>query len=321
MKQYTTKAIPALISMVALSASMTAISCSNEPTFVNLPFETRLLFLNFSQEQYTALRLRTHVPDGQNANGASPANGSSTAEGSSTEYATTRLLPPGSLLRADFLDFLDTGCPESLDLQILVYNRVNDDLPIGLDDGATVENTPIVAGEILNVPLCSIQPQQGFTVVNWDAPDGTARVKLAQGTDIDVQFSQTTFPAPDFAWEVTGVDATLAEISPPEVVDFEEIGGTVTLADGTGVEGVGVLIRTQYRVRLSDNNAENDPDVGFSDPIDFTTTDADGRYAFNRPPGAYLVEFFSDDLLFRPEAVNVETPLEIVSVIAEPILP
>jgi hypothetical protein len=272
---------------------------------VELPFETRLLFLNFSRDQYAALRLRTHNPDNADA-----------------PYVTTELLAPGARVRPNFLDLIGEGCPDALDLQILLYDRVNGDTPIGLDEGEVVGASPTVAGELLNVPYCSIQALQGYTVVNWDAPEGTARVKLAQCTLIDQAFNEVMFEAPDFAWEVQGVDPALADVDPPSAAALMEIGGRVALADGTGVEGVGVLLRTQFRIGAANcDGVGEDPNVGFSDPVAFTTTGADGAFLLERPAGAYLLEVFSDDFAFRPEAVNVETELEVITIIAEPIEP
>ena len=93
----------------------------------------------------------------------------------------------------------------------------------------------------------------------------------------------------------------------------------LSAADGSPVEGAGVLLRTRFRVRLGDDDDGNDPDSGFGDPIAFATTDADGAFEFQRPAGAYLVEFFSDDLLFRPDQILVESPLQVINVVAEPV--
>jgi hypothetical protein len=82
---------------------------------------------------------------------------------------------------------------------------------------------------------------------------------------------------------------------------------------------IGVLIRTRFRVRLDDADAGNDPDAGFGEPIAVTTTAADGTFLFERPPGAYRVELFSDAFAFRPAIIDLETPSERIIVLAEPL--
>ena len=79
------------------------------------------------------------------------------------------------------------------------------------------------------------------------------------------------------------------------------------------------MIRTRFRVRLSDDDPSNDPDAGFGEPIDFTETDAAGEFSFDRPPGAYRIEFFSDDFSFRPATIDVESPLDVILTVAEPL--
>ena len=51
----------------------------------------------------------------------------------------------------------------------------------------------------------------------------------------------------------------------------------------------------------------------------FTETDDEGRFMLERPPGAYRVEFFSDDLTFRPAMIDVESPLDDILTVAEPL--
>ena len=91
------------------------------------------------------------------------------------------------------------------------------------------------------------------------------------------------------------------------------------MADGSGVADIGVLLRTRFRIRLTDDDADNDPDAGFGDPIAVTATDANGEFSFNRPPGAYRIEFFSDDFAFLPAFIDVEAPIGVISTIVEPL--
>jgi len=280
------------------------------PLAAGLPVNTQFVFMNFSTRYYAVLALREHNDSGE-----------------LSEFNRTSLLPPGASFRADFIDFTEQLCPASLDFQLCLYRRVNDGMdppiPIGLDEGEQVESVPIVAGQIDNMP----GPCAGFntvgiyTVINWDAPTGTARVKFAQDSAVDEMIRDSgRFSNVDSAWELTSVDPELASEPPPSPMPNNLIAGRITLPDGSGVEDIGVLLRTKYRVRLDDADASNDPDSGFSnDPIDFTMTDSSGVFRFERPPGIYQIECFSDHFGFRPSAVEIESPLETIWIIAEPL--
>src|SRR5690606_23188781 len=146
-----------------------------------------------------------------------------------------------------FADLTTSTCPGSLDLRVFLYRRINEDEPIGLDPGEAVEPAPIVAGEVANVPACAVEPVETYTLVNWDAGEGVARVKIAQDTAIDATIrSQGIFPNKDAAWDVVGVDPALAAVPPPSHAPANRVAGHVTLADGTGVAGIGVLLRTRF---------------------------------------------------------------------------
>lgn len=269
---------------------------------IDTPIETSFAFTNFSTQFYAALRIRPH--DAADTSG----------------FAETTLLAPGVTFRRRFADEFEGGCPDALDLEVLLYKRVNEDVPIGLDADESVESQPVATGRVTDIPACGVQPLETFTIVNWDAPEGTARVKLAQATPIDTVIRASgRFPNPDAAWEFEGVDPLISDTDPPALSDKDTIAGRVTLDDQTPVAGIGVMIRTRFRVRLTDGDPSNDPDAGFGEPIDVTETDADGRFSFQRPPGAYRVEFFSDDFLFRPATVDIEAPVATVTTIVEPI--
>ena len=106
---------------------------------------------------------------------------------------------------------------------------------------------------------------------------------------------------------------------PPPPAPKQPIAGLVVGLDGTGLENVGVMLRSHYRLRLDDQDPGNDPDAGWSDPIAVTKTDAQGAFAIDRPAGAYRVEVFADGYLFRPVAVDVETPQQNIMIVAEPL--
>ncbi len=242
------------------------------------------------------------------------------ADGSTDDdYAATPLLPPGATHRVRFLDLLGDPCPRRVDLRVFLFERVNSDLPIGSDPGEQVVADPHASAEMLGVPACDTQVVETYTIVNWDAPLGQARVKLAQDTQIDSAIRASgIFPNVDAAWEVTGVDALLAPPDPIAAPNLP-IAGEVIALDGSPLPGIGVLIRTRFRLRLDDGTASNDPDAGFGEPIAVTATDAIGEFAFARPAGAYRVELFSDNFAFRPAIIDLETPSERIIVIAEPL--
>jgi hypothetical protein len=277
---------------------------ASTPQFSSRDIETSFAFTNFSTRFYAALRIRPHAADGE-----------------PDEFEATPLLPPGATHRMRFFPALIEGCPGSIDVQVFLYQRANEDVPIGLDEGEAVDPRPVVAGAIEDVPACEIQPLETYTIVNFDAEAGVARVKFAQGTPVEeVIRERGIFPNTDATWDVAGVEPDLADEPAPPPAEKVPISGRVTLADGTGLENVGVLIRARFRVRLNDADAGNDPDAGFGEPMDVTATDTDGAFRFERPGGGYQVEFFADDLLFRPPALELETPSEVVHVIAEPLL-
>jgi hypothetical protein len=260
--------------------------------------------MNFSTRYYAALVLREHMSDGQ-----------------PREFVRTPLLAPGAVFRVDFAELLGNACAESLDMQLLLYRRTNDGvIPIGQDPGEAVGPTPIVAGRIDNVPgpCGASQPVGIYTVVNWESAEGTARVKIAQDSEVDAIIRASgRFPNADAAWEIAGVDPALAAVPPPAAMSKDKVAGRVVEMNGNGVAGIGVLIRTRYRVRLNDTDATNDPDHGYSDAIDYRITDATGSFGFERPAGQYQLEFFSADYAFAPVTVEVESPIESVAILAQ----
>lgn len=269
-------------------------------SFTVLPIETRFSFLNFSTDMYATLGIREHSTAGA--------------------FTYTPLLAPGAVTRADFQTFTGTGMPDSIDLRLLLYRRVNDDVPIGLDETEAVEPAPIVAGEILDLPAGNVQVLETYTIVNWDAPRGVGRVKIAQCSLVDQAIRDAgLFPNDETVWEITGVDPNLAPWPTPALAETTPVTGRVALTDGTGVQGVGLLIRSRYRTRLDCSNPSNEADAGYGEPIAFTVTDASGAFSIERPAGVYQLEFFSDAYAFRPGILRVETPLDEITVLAEPL--
>lgn len=284
------------------TALLLATGCGLNPDSLPPPIETSLGATNLSTEFYVVFQVRA------------------SADGSTDEdYVATPLLPPGATHRERFLDLLGDPCPQRVDLRVFLFERVNTDLPIGSDSGEQVVTDPHTSAEILSVPACDTQVVETYTIVNWDAPFGQARVKLAQDTQIDAAIRASgVFPNVDAAWEVTGVDARLAPPDPIAATNLP-IAGEVIALNGSPVPGIGVLIRTRFRLRLDDGNTSNDPDAGFGEPIAVTATDVNGAFAFDRPAGAYRVELLSDNFAFRPAIIDLETPSDRIIVIAEPL--
>jgi hypothetical protein len=273
--------------------SVTAGSTCAPSAFLGPPIETSFAFTNFSAQFFATLSIREHGE-------------------TNSEFYQTPLLPPGAAHRVRFLDSIGVACPEAIDLQIRLY-----------DSADNPDAQPIAAGEVQDIPACSVQVLETYTVVNWDAPAGTVRVKLAQDTLVDeaIRDSGRFADDADHAWTVEGVDSSLETIPLPDVADPVDISGAVILADGTPLDGIGVLIRSRFRVRLDDGDPANDPDADFSEPIDFAVTDANGSFTFERPAGAYQIECFSDNFAFRPGNIFLETPSDQIVFIAEVIMP
>ena len=265
---------------------------------------TDLSFTNLSRNDYAALAIRE-----------------SSGLDSTAAYVQTPLLPPGAVFRQSFFDLIGAACPDALDVRLLIYKRINNDLPIGLDPGEAVGPTPIAAGQVLNVPACTTAVLGIYTIVNWDADLGTAKVKIGQSTDIEVALRSANRPEFDEqgVWQIAGIDPALSQIEPPTQLATKNIRGRVTLVDGTGLENIGVVLRSRFRIRDSDDNPDNDPDAGFGEPFIFTQTDTKGEFTLDRPPGTYEATFFADDFLFRPAGVILETPISVINIVAEPL--
>jgi hypothetical protein len=270
---------------------------------------TEFAFINFSKRYYAALAIRSTEQDG-----------------SETSFQVTPLLPPGAVLRDDFSAYAERACPASLDFQLMLYQRINDSdtdfLPIGLDDEESVQQVPVVAGEISAIPgpCGAASPIGVYTIVNWDADPGWARVKIAQDSSVDAWLEAAgRFDNTDGTWDIQGVDVDLANTPPPDLLESQPIAGQIMLSDGMGVANVGVLLRTRFRVRLDDTDPSNNPDSGYGDPIAYAVTDNQGRFEFQRPPGSYQIEAFSDDYEFAPYVIDVESPQDSITILARPL--
>ncbi len=293
-----------LVSLLPAVIPAMGLSCLRQ----ELPVDTEVGFMNLSTRYYAAFEIRAH-----DAGGSQP-------------FVSTDLLAPGAVFRVDCVELIGKQCPSSLDVRVLLYKRVLDGqdppVPIGMDETEAVEPQPIAAGEFSDVPgPCAVFPPVGtYTIVNWDTDAGRARVKFAQDSQLDTLIGwSNVFGNDEAVWDFTGVQEDLADTAAPPLTEAATLSGRVTLVNGSGVAGVGVLLRTRYRVRMDDNDAGNDPDAGYGDPIDYRVTDESGYFQFDRPPGVYQLEFFSDDYAFAPATVEVETPLSTIAVLADPL--
>jgi len=275
------------------------LSCGTTPSLV-LPVETELLIVNTSSRWYVTMGLR-----------------SDSAPDDSPFQFQSKLIAPGALLRERFINiFPDTGgCPDRFDMRVHLYKRLNEDLPIGLDSMEEVDPTPVASAELLNILACEVVVASSYTIVLRDSQEGMGILKFAQELDGE---QDGTFSG-----------NALEPLNPvPALLDNASLSGRVIMSDGAGIEGVGVLLRT--RVRRSDNdpaccsinsggpaNVEDATSCCWDAPIAVVTTDAEGQFSFDRPPGAYWVEVFADSLLFRPVAVTVESPIDNITFIGE----
>ncbi len=300
--------------LCAIASGASFAGCDQSPVLIGAPTEAEFAFTNFSKRFYATIQVRERREDG------------------SGTYETTPLLAPGAIHRQPFFQLLGVSCPSSLDFRLFLYQRVNETVPIGEDLTEAVSETPVVAGELLSIPACDLEPSVTFTVVNWDAAEGTARLKIAQGTRLIEPFlldSDERFANADGVWEVAGVVAPLSSVAPPELAGAEPIAGRVTKSDGTAAADVVVVLRSRFRSTLGacyscDRTAGTtcetpvDAACGYSEPIAFVVTGADGSFSFDRrPAGGYQVEFFSDEFSFRPVVMELETPIDAIQVIAE----
>jgi len=153
-----------------------------------------------------------------------------------------------------------------------------------------------------------------------DAVEGPAGADVTYYNAVDQAIRDSgRFPNEDAAWEIDGVAPELGGIAPNALAPVEPITGRVVQANGAGVGGVLVLLHSRFRNSLDCSNPSREADAGYSEVFDFAESDAAGRFVLNRPAGIYQLVFASDGFAFRPEIINIETPLEDIQVLAEPL--
>jgi len=280
-------------------------SCGLSPDMLpEIPVETEFFLLNLSRRWYFAAELQ-------------PVTASDQPNG---DFQLSPLIPPGAVMRQRFLDLFPEdaypgvgGCPDSLAIRAYVYKRVQDvttdgvPIPLGEVTDSDIDPVPPASDELKPIPACEAIAVSTFTIILLDTDEGTGRVRSFQGTAAEnsQEFKGQNIPAPP---EV------------PELFGDQPIEGEVITASGEPVEGVGVLLRGRFR-RMADDRElcpEEQNFTCFGDPIDVAITDASGAFRFDQPPGAYRVEVFADDFLFRPDRILIESPIDNVTFVAEP---
>lgn len=264
------------------------------------PIETEFSLINLSRQWYWTVAMRT--------------------SGSGGAYRQlSELLPPGAVLRKRFLDVLPEsgGCPEKIDLRLYLFSVTQDSVPTivpgdpcagdqctQLDFDSFVDPNSVIATEFSGISVCppGAVPLSTFTMALLES--GLVRFAQGSGREEKRMIKRELLPSPD---------------PMPTVLDGDDISGVVLNELGDLQAGVGVLLRTRYRVNEDDTElCPNDP-VGLclSDPIAFCVTDEQGAFCFSRPAGAYLVEVFGDGFLFRPKFELIEAPIDNILFVAE----
>lgn len=270
------------------------LSCSLQPDTLTLPFETEFFLLNLTRDQYLTVALRDNDLQGT---------------GNDRPFVQSPLIPPGAVMRRRFFDlFPETqGCPDRLDLRVHLYKQSNPSEPIGRDPTDPGELFVSGSAEFLGVPACEVVVASTYTIVLRETENEPGDLVFVQGLGI----APIVRTIPDRAL------ADLEEV--PPLLESEELTGQVLMRDGTPLSDIGVLLRARYRVRKNDEELCPKEPVGrcYGAPIAYDITDEQGRFSFNRPPGAYMVQAFADGFLFRPGFVILESPLNNATIIAE----
>jgi hypothetical protein len=274
----------------------TGATCTLSP-FGVLRVETEFFLLNLTRDRYMTVGVRA----------------SDVLEsGPNRPFKQSDLLAPGAVLRRRFLELFPStgGCPQRADIRVHLYHRINSAVPIGMDPGEAVEPIAFASAEFTEVPACEAVVLSTYTIVLRETDTLPGEVVFAQGSS-----SETLR-------QIMGND--LANLDPPPLLGNAPLSVRVISPGGQGVPGIGVLLKTRYRVGdrphdelLCPNSDPNLNGFCFSDPIAFGVTDAGGGFEFSRPPGAYGVEVFADGFNFRPAFQLIESPLNNVTFVAE----
>lgn len=270
------------------------LSCSLQPATLTLPLETEFFLLNLTRDRYLTVALRDNDLQGT---------------GNDRPFVQSPLIPPGAVMRRRFFDlFPETqGCPDRLDLRVHLYKQTNPGEPIGRDPTDPGELFAFASAEFLGVSACDLVVASTYTIV----------LRETETEPGDLVFVQD-FESASNVRTISGTAlADLEEV--PALLESQELGGQVVQPDGTPLSDIGILLRTRYRV--TDNDFARCPDEPagrcYGAPIAYDITDAQGRFSFDRPPGAYMVQAFADGFLFRPGFVILESPLNNATIIAE----
>ena len=280
--------------LFALLLLSSLLSCSIQPATLTLPFETEFFLLNLTRDRYLTVALRDNDLEGT---------------GDDRLFVQSPLIPPGAVMRRRFFDLFPAtqGCPDRLDLRVHLYKQTNPGEPVGRDPTDPGELFIFASAEFLGVSACDLVVASTYTIVLRETETEPGDLVFVQ--DFGSASNVKTIPGKALA--------DLEEV--PPLLESEEFAGQILQRNGTPLENIGVLLRTRYRVAGDDTERCPDEPVGrcYSAPIAYDITNEQGRFSFDRPPGAYMVEPFADGFLFRPGFVILETPLNNATIIAE----
>lgn len=291
------------LGLVALTAACASCTSSADTP---LPLETELLVLNQTSQWYAVVGLEVPGDAGQ----------------------LLPLLPPGAALRIPLRDVIGHPCPADLVVRAYLLERGDTS---GGDGGPPVRFPALASAETIVHPLAGTGENDTavYTINFRDTPRGRGTILFAQSTS---RFQRFDFAGPNLP-DVSNV---------PPVLKNTPVKGRVLDVSGHGIAGVGVMLLPFWReagepcpsglsgaadglVFCGTDNPTGaaccntgSAETQLSPPIDATTTDGEGRFVLNGPPGGYAVQVFADGLLFRPTTVFIEAPLENVVFLAEP---
>jgi hypothetical protein len=280
---------------VLLLITTTGATCTLSP-FSVLRVETEFFLLNLTRDRYMTVGIRA----------------SDVLEtGTDRPFNQSALLAPGAVLRRRFVDLFPRtgGCPQRADLRVHLYHRINSNVPIGLDPGEAIDPVAFASAEFTEVPACKAVVLSTYTIVLRETASLPGEIVFAQGSQSEA------------LRQITGNDLpNLDQL--PQLAENEPLSVRVITPAGQAVAGIGVLLKTRYRVTADDTvRCPNDDPVlrglCFSEPIMFGTSDTTGKVEFSRPAGSYGVEVFADGFTFRPLFQLLESPLNNVTFVAE----